>query len=139
VVIGGGTAGLVTAHAAALGAKVALVERNLLGGDCLNDLHHPAARCRSGHRRQRGNRFRQNPCSRRQRSHRRATIVARHAGEMINEITLAMVTGVGLRTLGRVIHAYPTQADAIKQAADACNRTRLTPLVRALLRRWLRP
>jgi pyruvate/2-oxoglutarate dehydrogenase complex dihydrolipoamide dehydrogenase (E3) component len=36
VVIGGGTAGLVTAHAAAaLGAKVALVERNLLGGDCL--------------------------------------------------------------------------------------------------------
>ncbi|TAM94132.1 MAG: FAD-dependent oxidoreductase, partial [Rhodanobacteraceae bacterium] len=37
VVVGGGTAGLVTAHAAAaLGAKVALVERNLLGGDCLN-------------------------------------------------------------------------------------------------------
>ena len=37
VVIGGGTAGLVSAAgAAALGAKVALVERNLLGGDCLN-------------------------------------------------------------------------------------------------------
>jgi len=37
VVIGAGTAGLVTAAAAAgLGAKVALVERNLLGGDCLN-------------------------------------------------------------------------------------------------------
>lgn len=68
-----------------------------------------------------------------------ATIVARRAGEIINEITLAMVTGVGLRTLGRVIHAYPTQAEAIKKAADACNRTRLTPLVRALLRRWLRP
>ena len=68
-----------------------------------------------------------------------ATIVARHAGEMINEITLAMVTGVGLRTLGRVIHAYPTQAEAIRKAAEACNRTRLTPLVRALLRRWLRP
>ena len=28
-----------------------------------------------------------------------ATIVARHAGEMINEITLAMVAGIGLRTL----------------------------------------
>ncbi|MEO6983977.1 MAG: mercuric reductase, partial [Paralcaligenes sp.] len=41
-----------------------------------------------------------------------ATIVARHAGEMINEITLAMVAGVGLRTLGLVIHAYPTQSDA---------------------------
>jgi pyruvate/2-oxoglutarate dehydrogenase complex dihydrolipoamide dehydrogenase (E3) component len=36
VVVGGGTAGLVSAAAAAsLGAKVALVERNLLGGDCL--------------------------------------------------------------------------------------------------------
>ncbi len=37
VVIGGGTAGLVTAAGAAgLGARVALVERYLLGGDCLN-------------------------------------------------------------------------------------------------------
>lgn len=37
VVIGAGTAGLVTAAGAAgLGAKVALVERNLMGGDCLN-------------------------------------------------------------------------------------------------------
>ena len=35
--IGGGTAGLVSAAGAAgLGAKVALIERNLLGGDCLN-------------------------------------------------------------------------------------------------------
>lgn len=37
VVIGGGTAGLVSAAiAAGLGARVALVERHLLGGDCLN-------------------------------------------------------------------------------------------------------
>jgi pyruvate/2-oxoglutarate dehydrogenase complex dihydrolipoamide dehydrogenase (E3) component len=37
VVIGAGTAGLVTAAAAAgLGARVALVERYLMGGDCLN-------------------------------------------------------------------------------------------------------
>lgn len=37
VVIGGGTAGLVSAAGAAgLGAKVALVERQFLGGDCLN-------------------------------------------------------------------------------------------------------
>src|SRR5687767_12163893 len=37
VVIGRGTAGLVTAAGAAgLGAKVALIERELLGGDCLN-------------------------------------------------------------------------------------------------------
>src|ERR1051326_2474416 len=37
VVIGAGTAGLVTAAGAAgLGAKVALVEKSLMGGDCLN-------------------------------------------------------------------------------------------------------
>jgi pyruvate/2-oxoglutarate dehydrogenase complex dihydrolipoamide dehydrogenase (E3) component len=37
VVLGAGTAGLVTAAAAAgLGARVALVERHLMGGDCLN-------------------------------------------------------------------------------------------------------
>ena len=48
-----------------------------------------------------------------------ATIVARHAGEMISEITLAMVAKVGLATLARVIHPYPTQAEAIRMAADA--------------------
>ncbi len=37
VVIGAGTAGLVTAAAAAgLGARVALIEKHLMGGDCLN-------------------------------------------------------------------------------------------------------
>src|SRR5947209_19925604 len=37
VVLGGGTAGLVAAAGAAgLGAKVALIEKHLLGGDCLN-------------------------------------------------------------------------------------------------------
>ena len=37
VVIGGGTAGLVTAAGTAgLGGRVALIERNKMGGDCLN-------------------------------------------------------------------------------------------------------
>jgi NADPH-dependent 2,4-dienoyl-CoA reductase/sulfur reductase-like enzyme len=37
VVIGAGTAGLITAAVAAgLRAKVALIERHLMGGDCLN-------------------------------------------------------------------------------------------------------
>lgn len=65
-----------------------------------------------------------------------ATIVARHAGEMISEITLAMVGNLGLGTITNVIHPYPTQAEAIKQVADAYNRTRLTPLVKGLLSRW---
>ena len=66
-----------------------------------------------------------------------ATIVARHAGDMINEITVAMVAGAGLRTLAQVIHAYPTQAEAIRRAADAWNRKRFTPRVRERLKRWL--
>ena len=66
-----------------------------------------------------------------------ATIVARHAGEMINEITLAMVAGIGLRTLAKVIHAYPTQAEAIREAAKAYVRTRITQRLRARLQRWL--
>ncbi|MGH7150689.1 MAG: FAD-dependent oxidoreductase, partial [Planctomycetota bacterium] len=66
-----------------------------------------------------------------------ATIVARHAGEMIGEITTAIVGRVGLRALSGVIHPYPTQAEAIKQAADAWNRTRLTPGVKRLFTRFL--
>ena len=67
-----------------------------------------------------------------------ATIVARHAGEMIGEITLAMVAGFGLRTLARVIHAYPTHAAAIKMAADAYERTRVTRRMRGVMTAWLR-
>jgi pyruvate/2-oxoglutarate dehydrogenase complex dihydrolipoamide dehydrogenase (E3) component len=66
-----------------------------------------------------------------------ATIVARHAGEMINEISLAMVARIGLKTVSQVVHSYPTQAEAIRKAGDAYNRTRLTPLLRAISRRWL--
>lgn len=66
-----------------------------------------------------------------------ATIVARHAGEMINELTLAINAGIGLKTISGVIHPYPTQAEAIKKVADAYNRTRFTPTVAALFKRWL--
>ena len=66
-----------------------------------------------------------------------ATIVARHAGDMISEITLAMVGNVGLGTIANVIHPYPTQAEAIKQTGDAYNRTRLTPAVKKIFTRWL--
>lgn len=66
-----------------------------------------------------------------------ATIVARHAGEMLSEITLAMVGKLGLKTIANVIHPYPTQAEAIRKVADAYNRTRLTPFVKKLFQRWL--
>ena len=63
-----------------------------------------------------------------------ATIVARHAGEMISEITLAIASKQGLNTLSSVIHSYPTQADAIKKAADAYRKTLLTPRTQAFLK-----
>jgi|KBSSwiStaDraftv2_1062776.scaffolds.fasta_scaffold44781_2 pyruvate/2-oxoglutarate dehydrogenase complex dihydrolipoamide dehydrogenase (E3) component len=66
-----------------------------------------------------------------------ATIVARHAGEMLPELTLAIATGTGLGRIARVIHAYPTQAEAIRKLGDAYNRTRLTPRVKRLFARWL--
>ncbi|MCB8975984.1 MAG: mercuric reductase [Ardenticatenaceae bacterium] len=67
-----------------------------------------------------------------------ATMIARHAGEMISEITTAMMAGAGLSTLSQTIHPYPTQAEVIKKAADAWNRTRLTPLVAKIFQTWLR-
>jgi len=66
-----------------------------------------------------------------------ATVVARHAGEMINEITLAITGGLGLAAIGRTIHPYPTQAEAIKKLADAYNRSRLTWSAKKILGLWL--
>ena len=63
---------------------------------------------------------------------------SRHAGEMISELTLAIVHKVGLRKIANTIHPYPTQAEAIRKLGDAYNRTRLTPLVKDLFARWLR-
>jgi pyruvate/2-oxoglutarate dehydrogenase complex dihydrolipoamide dehydrogenase (E3) component len=67
-----------------------------------------------------------------------ATIVARHAGDMLNELSLAMTAGLGLSAIGKTIHPYPTQAEAIRKLADKYNRTRLTPFVKKLFSVWLR-
>jgi len=66
-----------------------------------------------------------------------ATIVAAHAGDLISEITLAMNGKLGLKTIGSAIHPYPTQAEAIRKVGDLYNRTRLTPLVKKLMGKWL--
>ena len=65
-----------------------------------------------------------------------ATLVARHAGEMINEFSLAISSGLGISAIGRTIHPYPTQAEAIKKLADLYNRSRLTQLVKRLFATW---
>jgi pyruvate/2-oxoglutarate dehydrogenase complex dihydrolipoamide dehydrogenase (E3) component len=66
-----------------------------------------------------------------------ATIVATNAGDMISEITLAMKSGAGLKTVGSTIHPYPTQAEAIRKLGDQYSRTRLTPFVKKLFKKWL--
>ena len=66
-----------------------------------------------------------------------ATIVAAHAGEIISEITLAILGKLGLKTIGATIHPYPTQAEAIRKTGDAYNRTRLTPTIKKLMGHWL--
>lgn len=66
-----------------------------------------------------------------------ATAVARHAGEMIGEIALAMTEKLHAGALSRTIHPYPTQTEAWKRLGDAWQRTRLTPRVRSLFERFL--
>jgi pyruvate/2-oxoglutarate dehydrogenase complex dihydrolipoamide dehydrogenase (E3) component len=75
-----------------------------------------------------------------------ATIVARHAGEMIGEVSLAIRLGLGMRDLAAVIHPFPTQASAVKLAATAHTRAhppasqrlsrRLRLIGRAIRTRW---
>ncbi|MFW5858221.1 MAG: mercuric reductase [Planctomycetota bacterium] len=66
-----------------------------------------------------------------------ATVVHRHAGDMIGELAVAMAGKGGLGAVAGAIHPYPTQAEAIRKAGDAYSRTRLTPFVAGLLKRWL--
>ncbi|MEO8153914.1 MAG: hypothetical protein ABI605_12650 [Rhizobacter sp.] len=55
---------------------------------------------------------------------------------MINDLSLAMVAGIGLGTIARVIHAYPTQAEGIKKAAMAYVRKPVPLWLTWLRRRW---
>ena len=65
------------------------------------------------------------------------TIVARHAGEMIGELTLAMVAKQSVAILSSTIHSYPTQAEVLRKIGDAYMRTKLTPTVKKVFERWL--
>lgn len=65
-----------------------------------------------------------------------ATLVARHAGETIGELALAMTHGLSLGALASTIQPYPTQAEAVRKLGDAYQRTRLTPRVQRVLG-WL--
>jgi pyruvate/2-oxoglutarate dehydrogenase complex dihydrolipoamide dehydrogenase (E3) component len=66
-----------------------------------------------------------------------ATIVAQNAGDLICEMTLALANHLGLAQIADTIHPYPTHADAIRKLGDQYNRTRLTPVVKKVLGKWL--
>ena len=66
------------------------------------------------------------------------TIVARHAGEMIGELTLAMVAQQKVGVLSSTIHPYPTQAEVLHKIGDAYMRARLTPRLKKTFQTWLR-
>jgi pyruvate/2-oxoglutarate dehydrogenase complex dihydrolipoamide dehydrogenase (E3) component len=63
-----------------------------------------------------------------------ATIVAPHAGDLIAQVTQAMTLGIGLEKLSGVVFPYPTLAEALRKAADARRRNRLTPRTRRIFR-----
>ncbi|MDH3285371.1 MAG: mercuric reductase [Acidobacteriota bacterium] len=67
-----------------------------------------------------------------------ATVLARHAGDLIGELSLAMTAGVRLGSVANAIHPYPTQAEAIRKLGDAYNKTRLTPRVQWLMEKWFK-
>ncbi len=66
-----------------------------------------------------------------------ATIVGEHAGDLISQLTQAIVHGVGLGGIKDVIHPYPTRADSIRRLGDIYNRTKLTPRVAGAMNKWL--
>ena len=64
-----------------------------------------------------------------------ATIVAADAGNLITEVTVAMKAGAGLGTIGAAIHPYPTQAEALRKAANQMRKARFNDRQRAILSR----
>ncbi len=65
-----------------------------------------------------------------------ATLVARHAGEMIGEMCLAVASRQRAGKLSQTVHPYPTQAEVWRKLGDAWNRTKLTPRLGSVLRRY---
>jgi len=65
-----------------------------------------------------------------------ATLVAERAGEIINEITLAMTIRLGLEALGHSEHPYPAQAEVVGQAGRQYTQGRFKSWLRNLSERW---
>ena len=64
------------------------------------------------------------------------TLVARHAGEMLGELTVAITAKQTMEVLSSTIHSYPTQAEALRKIGDAYMRAKLTPTVKKVFTKW---
>jgi pyruvate/2-oxoglutarate dehydrogenase complex dihydrolipoamide dehydrogenase (E3) component len=65
-----------------------------------------------------------------------ATIVASHAGDMINEFSVLMKAGAGAKTIAATIHPYPTQAEVNKKVVNLWRKAHFTEKTKKILR-WL--
>jgi pyruvate/2-oxoglutarate dehydrogenase complex dihydrolipoamide dehydrogenase (E3) component len=62
-----------------------------------------------------------------------ATIVAGHAGDMINEFSVVMKAGGGAKTIAGTIHPYPTQAEVNKKVVNLWRKAHFTPRAKQML------
>ncbi len=67
-----------------------------------------------------------------------ATLVADRAGDTIAQLSMAMTRRLGLGAIGETIFPYPTESEAIRKAADAWRRKKLTPRAAGLFRTWFK-
>ena len=70
-----------------------------------------------------------------------ATIVAAHAGEMINEFSVLMKAGLGAKIIAGTIHPYPTQAEVSKKVVNLWRKAHFTSQTKNLLMKlfaWMR-
>lgn len=65
------------------------------------------------------------------------TIVARHAGDMIGQLTMAIANGMKMSALARTIHPYPTRTESLRHIGEMYELSQLTPPFRKLIRHWL--
>ncbi len=56
-----------------------------------------------------------------------ATVMARHAGDMISELSVAIASQKGLTVLAQAIHPFPTQSEVIRSAAEALQKSMKKP------------
>jgi pyruvate/2-oxoglutarate dehydrogenase complex dihydrolipoamide dehydrogenase (E3) component len=70
-----------------------------------------------------------------------ATIVAAHAGDMINEFSVVMKAGAGAKTIVGTIHPYPTQAEVNKKVINLWRKAHFSQRTKNVLSKlfeWMR-